>query len=262
MLGLDHLTEAQARSIHTLAFDLDDTLLDHGLLGERAYAALFRLRETGLKLVACTGRPAGWAEIILRQWPIDLAIAENGAVAWRRDESGRARFWDPSPPPERAERRGRLLALRDQIMVAHPELGLADDNSARVTDITFDIGEHRLVDAPIVQRAQALASAAGVHTFASSVHLHITLDDVDKASGFVAACAARGSDPAKLLAHSGFVGDSTNDEAAFASFGITFAVANVARYLHLLRTPPRFVAKAEMGAGFAEIAEAIVAKRR
>jgi len=54
------LSPAEARSLSGLIFDLDDTLLDHGALTEAAYSALFRMREAGLRLIACTGRPAGW----------------------------------------------------------------------------------------------------------------------------------------------------------------------------------------------------------
>jgi HAD superfamily hydrolase (TIGR01484 family) len=257
---LSELSPAEARAIDHFVFDLDDTLLDEGTLSERAYAALFRLREAGIRLVACTGRPAGWAEIVARQWPIEQAIAENGAVAWHRNGSGRVVLWDPAPPAERLLRRQRLEALREDILQALPDMTLADDNAGRVTDITFDIGEHRRVEPPIVDAARALASAAGVETFTSSVHFHITLDKTDKAAGFLASAAALPGE-VRSFVRAGFAGDSSNDAAAFAAFGVSFGVANVARHLHALPTPPMFVSKSEMGAGFAEIAEAIVAKR-
>ncbi|MBL8740457.1 MAG: HAD hydrolase family protein [Myxococcales bacterium] len=261
MRPLSELTPAEALAIDHFVFDLDDTLLDDGALGERAYASLFRLREAGIQLVACTGRPAGWAEIVARQWPIEQAIAENGAVAWQRNGAGRVVLWDPAPAGERAERRRRLLALRDEILRGLPEMTLADDNGGRITDITFDIGEHRRVDPPIVDSARALAIAAGVETFTSSVHFHITLDKTDKAAGFIAAGAALAGN-GRSFARAGFAGDSSNDAAAFAAFGVSFGVANVRRHLHALPMPPTFVSDGEMGAGFAEIAEAIVAKRR
>jgi hydroxymethylpyrimidine pyrophosphatase-like HAD family hydrolase len=257
---LSELTAAEARAIDHFVFDLDDTLLDEGVLGEHAYAALFRLREAGIRLIASTGRPAGWAEIVARQWPIDQAIAENGAVAWHRNARGRVELWDPAPAAERAERRRRLLALRDDILQAQPMLTLADDNAGRITDVTFDIGEHQRVAAPIVDAARALAVAAGVGTFTSSVHFHITLDHADKASGFLASGSALPGD-SRSFARAGFAGDSSNDAAAFAAFGVSFGVANVVRHLHALPKPPTFVSQSEMGAGFAEIAAAIVARR-
>ena len=87
-------------------FDLDDTLLDHGRLTEAAYASLFRLRESGLCLLAVTGRPSGWGEVIVRQWPIDGAVTENGAVALYPSETGIRRL-DAVGGEERRRRRMR-----------------------------------------------------------------------------------------------------------------------------------------------------------
>jgi hypothetical protein len=88
MKPLSLLAPDAARALGGVIFDLDDTVLDHGALTEAAYGALFRLRETGLALIACTGRPAGWGEVIQRQWPIDATIVENGAVALVREQEG------------------------------------------------------------------------------------------------------------------------------------------------------------------------------
>src|SRR6187402_1200883 len=79
-----------------LLFDLDDTFLDHSQLSEAAYSSLFRLREAGFECYAVTGRPAGWAAVIVNQWPIQGAVAENGAIAFHRDERG-LHTLDPIP---------------------------------------------------------------------------------------------------------------------------------------------------------------------
>ncbi|NUP07215.1 MAG: HAD hydrolase family protein [Polyangiaceae bacterium] len=262
MLPIAALTAEEARRIDTLVFDLDDTVLDHGRLGEAAYRALFRLREAGLDLVASTGRPAGWAEIVARQWPIAAALAENGAVAWTtRSEDGRVHLVDTVGPEERRERHARLVAIADDLVALHG-LELADDNAARRTDITFDIGEHRHVDPSVVSAARTHAQSLGARTFLSSVHLHITFEGFDKASGYARwASSVRGDDPTRALWLAGFVGDSGNDASAFAAFGITFAVANVRRHLGQLTVRPRFVADHAMGAGFAQIADALARLR-
>lgn len=262
MRPLARLTPEAARAIDTVVFDLDDTLLDHGRLTEVAYAALFRLRDAGLSLVASTGRPAGWAELIARQWPLVAALAENGAVAWSRAEGGRLQLDDPLPSEERARRRARLSEIAAQLLERYPELGLADDVAARHTDLALDIGEHRRVPQPVVEAARALARSLGARTFASSVHMHLTFEGYDKASGYARwASAARGDDPARALRRAAFLGDSGNDAPAFAAFGLTFGVANVRAHLSKLTVPPRYVATRSMGEGFAEIAAAIVERR-
>ena len=74
-------TEAAPRSRGAAAlFDLDDTLLTHGRLTRQAYDALWDLHDAGLKLVAVTGRPSGWGEVLARQWPIEGCVTENGAM--------------------------------------------------------------------------------------------------------------------------------------------------------------------------------------
>src|SRR5471030_636438 len=88
MLPIAKLPELAPLWLRGLLFDLDDTLLDHSQLSEAAYSALFRLREAGFESYAVTGRPAGWAAVIARQWPIDGAVAENGALAFVADARG------------------------------------------------------------------------------------------------------------------------------------------------------------------------------
>jgi hypothetical protein len=258
--SVELLSESTARSLEAVVFDLDDTVLDHGALGEAAYRALFRLREAGLELFACTGRPAAWAEIVARQWPVRGAVAENGAVAWARTDHG-LELLDPVEPSVRAARRTELEQVTRALRTAFPELTLADDNGGRRTDVTFDVGEHRTVAPDTVRAARALAQSLGVRTFVSSVHLHLTLDTHDKASGFAALSRRLGRSPVTALRRALYVGDSGNDAAAFAAFGVTVGVANVRPWLGRLTIPPRFVTRSEMGAGFAEVA-AIVARLR
>ena len=67
MRDLSELTVDEARSLRGLLFDLDDTFLSHGLLTREAYGALWKLADAKLRLVAVTGRPSGWGEVVARQ---------------------------------------------------------------------------------------------------------------------------------------------------------------------------------------------------
>jgi len=259
MRPLHALSAGEARRLTGLVFDLDDTLLDHGALSEAAYGALFRLRASGLRLVACTGRPAGWGEVLQRQWPLDATVVENGALAF---VGRRATPVDVIAPAARRARRDGLLALAGEIVERFPETALADDNDARRTDVTLDIGEHREVPVVTVQTIRALARDRGVRTLASSIHLHLTLEADDKASGTLRLLAQQfGEDATAARARYAFAGDSANDAAAFAAFHTTFGVANVASHLRGLTVPPRYLAEASMGLGFAEIAARLTALR-
>ncbi|WP_437278993.1 HAD hydrolase family protein [Sorangium sp. So ce375] len=279
MKPLSLLAPDAARALGGVIFDLDDTVLDHGALTEAAYGALFRLRETGLALIACTGRPAGWGEVIQRQWPIDATIVENGAVALVREQEGdvaghrrghatrsgasRVVTIDGLDRDARRARRAELVTLANDMVRRFPAAALADDNEQRVTDVTIDIGEHRHVPPEDVQEMRAALRERGVRTLLSSVHLHLTRDPSDKATGIVRLLSARfGEDPTRARHRYAFVGDSGNDGVAFAAFALTFGVANVRAHLGKLSVPPQFVASLPMGRGFAEIAQRIAELRK
>jgi hydroxymethylpyrimidine pyrophosphatase-like HAD family hydrolase len=103
---------------------------------------------------------------------------------------------------------------------------------------------------------------AGARYLRSSVHLHATLDADDKASGAVRFCVRElGEDAGAAVVRFAFIGDSWNDASCFAAFRTTFGVANVRASVPRLSVPPRFVAAAAMGEGFAEIAAEILRKR-
>jgi len=262
MKPLSSIPAREVASLRGVVFDLDGTVLDEGgRLALSTYQALHRLAEAGLELVACTGRPATWAEVATRQWPLTLGIGENGAVAFVRSGEGLDRL-DRLGPEAREARRSRLKAIVDELRRKHPELVLADDNLGRLTDVTIDVGERYRVPPETVAAVRRDALALGARTFVSSIHLHITLEGDDKASGTVRALRQQlGVDVTAARRQFAFVGDSGNDAACFQAFGLTFAVANVRPYVATFSRGPRFVSEATMGAGFVEIADAILRSR-
>lgn len=258
MRPLHTLDKASVTRLRGLLFDLDDTFLEHTRLLPEALGALYRLREAGLELFAVTGRPAAWGAVALHQWPIDGAITENGAIALLRDGK-RVVLDDPLGPTRRAERRRALLGIVEALRSEHAELEPTDDVWQRISDYTFDIGEHRRVEPAVVLRARDAARAAGAATLTSSVHLHVTLDRADKATGTLRVlCALRGLDPVRVLKDYAFIGDSENDGACFAAFETTLGVKNLAGRPTLL---PRFQTTKARAEGFVEAAELLLARR-
>jgi HAD superfamily hydrolase (TIGR01484 family) len=255
------LDAATARRLEGVVFDLDGTLLTDGALTLEAYQALFALKKAGLALCVCTGRPSAWGEIIARQWPVDLAVTENGAVAWR-NEHGHPTRVDRLAHEDRRERRGVLALVVTRLRQLLPDLELADDNHLRASDFTFDIGERHHPPAARIEALRRAAEELGARTYQSSIHLHVTLDGDDKASGTLhALTVTRGADPSAAVGRWAFVGDSGNDEACFAAFKTTLAVRNVEPWLARLTVVPRYVSNAAAGAGFVEIARRLVTLR-
>ena len=76
-------------------------------------------------------------------------------------------------------------------------------------------------------------------------------------AGSCASCGARGSTTS--CTRWAYVGDSTNDALMFAHFEHSIGVANVRRFEAALPQLPRYVTLQERGAGFAEVAAAVLA---
>jgi HAD superfamily hydrolase (TIGR01484 family) len=261
MRALAKLPPEEARGLVGVLFDLDDTVLTHGVLTREAYEAIWSLHEAGLKLVAVTGRPSGWGEVIARQWPIDGAVTENGAVHVVRDGKGVALSFDGDAAAV-AERRARLDELVGVVAKALPSARLADDVHARRSDVAWDIGERERLEPAAIAELTRLAIAAGARTTRSSVHLHASYERDDKASGVIRFVRDRFNEDAGAALHRwAFVGDSGNDAACFAAFRMTFGVENVRAYARVLSVPPRWIAPSKRGAGFAEIAKAVLSAR-
>lgn len=255
MKPLAALTSAEARALRGVLFDLDDTLLDHGKLTEGAYSALFRLREAGLELYAVTGRPSAWVRLMARLFPVNGGVGENGGGL----VGPGGKVLDAVSTNERAARSARLATLVAEVRRAFAELEPADDASERVTDFTFDIGEHRRVAPERVAELSAFARARGATVHVSSVHLHVGFDAVDKASGSVRLLRMLADvDPSTATTRYAFVGDSENDAACFGAFRTTIGVANLRGRPTLA---PRFLTTAPRGEGIAELARVLGALR-
>jgi HAD superfamily hydrolase (TIGR01484 family) len=261
MRPIDELESAAARQLLGIVFDVDDTLTRAGRLEAEAYAALWALRRAGLLLMAVTGRPLGFAELMARQWPIDLAVGENGAGYVSVTEHGLiAGFY--ADEAQRAKDIAQLARLRERVRELAPFARITDDSWARRCDVTWDIGERVQLAAAQIAELRAIIEAEGARCVVSSVHAHAMLGAYDKASGAVqAGRALLGHDLAGGRAHWLFVGDSGNDAAAFAHFPLSAGVANVRDHLQALPTPPRYVSRADRGVGFAEIVATVLARR-
>ncbi len=261
MKPLSALEPEEARRLRGVMFDLDDTVLSHGSLSRAAYDAMWDLKDAGLSLVAVTGRPSGWGEVLVRQWPIAGCVTENGAIYLVRDGPGVSRR-DNCDEGERAARRVRLGELVERVREAVPSAHLTDDAGMRVSDVTWDVGERETLPEEDVRRIVREIARAGARWSQSSVHLHATFDTEDKATGAVRFCSRElGEEAGAALARYAFVGDSGNDGPCFNAFRTTFGVANVRASLGRLSLPPRYVASRPMGVGFAEVAAAILRLR-
>jgi len=261
---LSRFPAAARRAVRVVFTDIDDTLTNEGQLTARAYAALEKLRQAGILVVPITGRPAGWCDHIARMWPVNAVVGENGAFYFHYDRQARRmiRRFD-QPDFVRAENRVRLAAVRDRILAEVPGCAVASDQAYRETDLAIDFCE----DVPplppaAVDRIVALFEEAGATAKISSIHVNGWFGSFDKLT-----MARRlmdevfGIDIEAENRAVVFTGDAPNDSPMFGFFRNSVGVANVVDFRDHLAAEPTYIARGKGGAGFAEVADALLAAR-
>ena len=258
---LDRMPAHRRRSIRIVLTDIDDTLTTDGKLTSEAFVALERLHNAGRIVVPVTGRPAGWCDHIARMWPVDGVVGENGAFYMRYDTPQRKlvrRF--VADEAEREHMHARIAAIGARILAGVPGSALASDQRYRETDLAIDYCE----DVPPlprkdVDRIVALMQAEGMTAKISSIHVNGWFGRYDKlATTRLLLREAFATDIDEQRDACVFIGDSPNDAPMFAFFPNAIGVANVRRFLDRIATPPAWITRSEAGAGFAEIADALL----
>ena len=252
---LERLNRFHCQNLRGIFTDIDDTLTTNGAITPDAFEALADIKEAGLSVVAITGRPVGWSEPFAAQWPVDAIVAENGAVALRRaaaeglNEISLQRLLDKSwqlsksyqqPPAVRQHNYARMQEVLAQIEREVPGARRATDSPGRETDIAIDHSEFTHLPQEAIDHAVRIMRAAGMNATVSSIHINGWIGAHNKLEG--ARWIVRelwGRDLNAEMDRWVYVGDSTNDQLMFQ---------------HL----PRYITQGERGAGFAEVARAIL----
>ena len=242
--------------------DIDDTLTTEGAITPEALQALADLKAAGLHVVPITGRPVGWSEPFAHRWPVDAIVAENGAVALQHTPSQGVLKRYQQDAATRSAHFARMQAVLAQIESTVPGARRSQDSAGRETDLAFDYAEFAQHTPETVQRVLALLQSHGMQTTVSSIHIHGCFGDFNKWTG---ACwivrELLGRDLSAELDQWVFVGDSGNDQAMFQHFTHSAGVANIARFVPQLSHLPNYVTPSARGAGFAEVARAILEAR-
>lgn len=264
MLPFAEFAPAACAAVSVVLTDIDDTLTDDGRLTALAYRALEQLHEAGIRVIPVTGRPAGWCDMIARQWPVDGVVGENGAFWFRYDDARRTmirRYARSSA--ERAADRARLEAILDEVLRTVPGAAVAADQAFRKADLAIDFSE----DVPPlartdVQRIVAIFERHGAMAKISSIHVNGWFGGYDKLSTARAFLVeAFGLDADTHRERIVFIGDSPNDAPMFDFFPNSVGVANVRDFLEDLAATPTYIVEKRGGAGFAEFAMTLIAGR-
>lgn len=248
--------------IHGVLTDIDDTLTTDGAITPDALAALHALRAAGLPVFAITGRPSGWSEPFALDWPVDAIVAENGAVAlWRGADGSLNKAYAQDAATRRANTLQRRAVIQ-AILSALPHARLSQDSAGRETDIAIDHSEFAHLSDADIDRVVQLMQDGGLSATVSSIHINGWIGDHDKLAGARWIVRERlGRDLDAERTQWVYVGDSTNDATMFGHCPHSVGVANVARFWDQLTQRPRYVTRSERGAGFAEMAHALLSAR-
>jgi len=168
------------------------------------------------------------------------------------------RFWEDDV--SRARHRAELDALGEAVIAAVPGAALAADQPYRAADIAIDYQEDvGPLETADVDRIVAVLERAGAQAKVSSIHVNAWFGDHDKrAMTQLLFREVFGVDLEQQRDAVLFIGDSPNDEPMYEFFPHSVAVANIKRFLPRLAARPAYLTEQEAGAGFVELAEALL----
>jgi len=279
MLPLSDWPLLDRRRLIGIFTDIDDTLTTQGTITQDALQALGALKAAGLHVIPITGRPIGWCEPFVQgnlgaggtPWPVDAIVAENGSTAFSLSQIS------PQPSSDMREQLSKLYQQDASTRIANfsrmqevamrvlrevPGTRLSQDSPGRETDMAIDHSEFASLSADDIARVVAVMRRAGMNATVSSIHINGWFGTHNKLEG--ARWIVRqlwGRDLDAEMDRWVYVGDSTNDQLMFEHFAHSVGVANIRRFEAELTHFPRYITTAERGAGFNQVAQAILSAR-
>jgi hydroxymethylpyrimidine pyrophosphatase-like HAD family hydrolase len=248
-------------AVKVVAADVDGTITTNGHIEPSTLSMFQQLRESGRDVVLVTGRSAGWGAALASYVPgLAGVVAENGAILILATASETSPIlldkglMDGSAPSVEV-----VEECLEAVLAVYPAAQLGTDNYCRISDRTIEVSDE--IDPDVVRD---IATRYGLsHTF-STVHHHLSRSSLNKKTGLLLALSEHIRPGADTVAEVITIGDSSNDAPLFepSTFACTFGVRSVLRALPALgRSVPTYVALADGGAGFNEIATLVVRAR-
>lgn len=255
---LSHADLSRVRAVFT---DVDGTLTTRGVLESATIRAMEQLREAGVPVVLVSGRPSGWGECWARTFPVAGVIVENGGLYYARTATGVRKVF-VQPDRERLRARARLQREVASVLRKVPGTQLSHDSPAREVDLAIDYNEHVRLGVHTALRLEELMRARKVNAVRSSVHVNFWVGDFDKLSTVRTFCSrvlhlSLDRHPEAIA----YAGDSYNDAPMFGGIPLGVGVANVREALDTIDAAPAFITRAAEGAGFRELARAVLRAR-
>lgn len=254
MRPINDLTKEETDRLRFVLCDIDDTITDCGKLTSEAYSSLWRLSEAGLKIIPVTGRPAGWCDMIVREWPVAAVVGENGAFAMRLQNGRVQRLLHPNADPDS---HNKLKAVETRVLSEVHGSRIACDQFSRIYDLAIDFAEDEpKLGLDAARQIRDICISMGAQAKISSIHVNAWFGDYSKRD--MAYECLKSFFGEEGFARAIFFGDSPNDEPMFAACPMSCAVANIKPFLNDLDSPPAFITESPCSAGFVEAANIIL----
>ncbi len=262
--AISAIPESLCKNLKYIFTDIDDTITTDGKLPASTFEALWKLHDAGIKIIPVTGRPAGWCDHIARMWPVSGVVGENGAFYFSYDPEKKRvirRYLQSSE--ERKEGRSKLDRIQERVLSEVPAAGIASDQDYRIADLAIDFCEDvkPLSDNDISKICRILDEENAVYKI-SSIHINCWYGDYDKLTCFrMFLRDFTGKELEDLQEEIVFAGDSQNDEPMFKELKHTIAVANIKKFLPIMKHHPAYVTGKNDASGFYEAVTHILGKR-
>ncbi|HVI50597.1 MAG TPA: HAD hydrolase family protein [Candidatus Sulfotelmatobacter sp.] len=247
------------RIIDYVLTDMDDTLTHQGRLPADSFTAMSRLRDAGIKVIPVTAAPAGWCDQMVRMWPVDAVIGENGGLYFHAATDKPVPdtvFWHDHDVL--AANKARLETIQRSVQSALPDVDVAADQPFRLTSLAFNVPREQSRR----DRLVGMLQASGCSTTVNNLWVLAWIGQYTKLEMSRRLLAERFGlnldDQGKRLI---YAGDSLNDEPMFRALPNSVGVSTVADYLPQMRHGPVWITENPGGFGFAEMAAALLLAR-
>ncbi len=245
--------------------DIDDTITKNGMMPFKSLKSIYDMEGAGIQVVLVTGRPAGWCDYFARMWPVSGIVGENGAFYFSYDRKRKKmKRVFLLTDDERKKNKEKLTVLEKRVLTEVPQCRISADQSFRITDLAIDISEDvESVSQESIQKICRIIEDAEAEYKVSSIHINCWYGKYDKLTCFDRFIRDfTGSSIEDYQNKMIYIGDSPNDEPMFANLENGVAVANIRKYLYMLKDFPIYITDHEASDGFDELVEIILKKRK
>ena len=255
MNPISSLSLSEIRYIFT---DVDGTLTTRDKISAITYQSLWNLQSAGFHIIPVTGRPAGWCELIARQWPVHGGIGENGAFYFRHHQNSMKRNFYASKV-ERQKYSEQLNQIEKEVLQKVPRSQVASDQFSRLFDLAIDFAED--VKPPLpeteIRKIVEIFESHGATCKVSHIHVNGWFGSQEKGTACFdyAKRELNLNSAEEIQSQCLYVGDSPNDEPLFERFQQSVGVANVLEYQSFMKSLPKYITPSKEGDGFVELAQ-------